>query len=177
MRISFSLPARKPTELLRFRNAELRTQTITTHKPACVQASRTELDGLVGRFTWTLNCERTKRYGGRVNRNLAKRTCAVAWLLCAILSYHTINPPHCDVCDRIFLVYASSLTSVHQHTPTAPDTCNGLCSCCGLQGVPISSTVQVAVNSVTRGNPPELPWPALTPASSVFRPPRLAVFS
>jgi hypothetical protein len=121
--------------------------------------------------------ERTKRYGGRVNRNLAKRTCAVAWLLCALLSYLTINPPHCDVCDRIFLVYASSRTSVHQHTPATPDTCNGLCSCCGLQGVPISSPVQVAVNTVTSGNPPELPWPALTPASSVFRPPRLAVFS
>jgi hypothetical protein len=32
MRISSSLLARKPTELLRFRNPELRTQTIATHK-------------------------------------------------------------------------------------------------------------------------------------------------
>ncbi len=32
MRISSSLLARQPTELLRFRNAGLRTQTITTHK-------------------------------------------------------------------------------------------------------------------------------------------------
>jgi hypothetical protein len=34
MRISSSLLARQPTELLRFRNAELWTQTITTHKSA-----------------------------------------------------------------------------------------------------------------------------------------------
>jgi acyl-coenzyme A thioesterase PaaI-like protein len=35
MRISSSLLARQPTELLRYRNGELRTQTITTHKSAC----------------------------------------------------------------------------------------------------------------------------------------------
>lgn len=39
MRISSSLLARQPTELLRFRNAELRTQTITTHT-----ASRQEIN-------------------------------------------------------------------------------------------------------------------------------------
>ena len=32
MRISSSLLARQPTELLRFRNAKLRTQTTTTYK-------------------------------------------------------------------------------------------------------------------------------------------------
>jgi hypothetical protein len=32
MRISSSLLAQQPTELLRFRNAKLRAQTITTHK-------------------------------------------------------------------------------------------------------------------------------------------------
>jgi hypothetical protein len=34
MRISSSLLAQQPTELLRFKNAKLRAQTITTHKSA-----------------------------------------------------------------------------------------------------------------------------------------------
>jgi hypothetical protein len=37
MRILSSLPVRNPIELLRFRNAELRTQTTATHKSGCGQ--------------------------------------------------------------------------------------------------------------------------------------------
>ena len=101
----------------------------------------------------------------------------MAWLLCAILAYLSINPPRCEVCDKISLARAASQPLVHQQTPTAPDTCNGLCSCCGLQGMPIADSVLMAMNIVIASKPTATPQPALTPPASIFRPPRMTLFS
>jgi len=101
----------------------------------------------------------------------------VAWLLCAILGYLSINPPRCEVCDDLSLVRSGSQPLAHQHTPTAPDTCNGLCSCCGLQGMPIANSVLMTMNLVVASAPTESPRPALTPLASIFRPPRTTLFS
>jgi hypothetical protein len=97
-----------------------------------------------------------------------------AWLLCALLFWLTVNPPHCDLCDGVSVQIASSHQPVLKHYhPIAPDGCNGICTCCGFYGLPNSEQVLVSANTVLADIVPESTRPALTPRSALFRPPRL----
>lgn len=97
-----------------------------------------------------------------------------AWLLCALLFWLTVNPPHCDLCDggsfTVASVHQSSLK--HSH-PVAPDTCNGICSCCGFHGLPNVRQALVPVNVALAGVAAEAPGPAFVPPAAIFRPPRI----
>ena len=110
-----------------------------------------------------------------VARSLTTRSYVVAWLLCVIVSILTVYSPHCDVCDGFSSVRTSSSPLAHHHVPSAPDTCNGLCSCCALLGLPtVSPAIGVAHIALIEGWP-ERAWPAFPQASSVFRPPRISI--
>jgi hypothetical protein len=97
-----------------------------------------------------------------------------SWLLCALLFWMTVNPPHCDLCEGVSLPIASAQQSILKRPhPVAPDSCNGICTCCGFYGLPNSDRVSVSVTKVLADIVPESTWPAFTPPSAVFRPPRL----
>jgi hypothetical protein len=90
MRISSSLLARQPTELLRFRNAKLRTQTITTHKPASVYDSlatllrgriRLQTDVIILPHRVNAACSRGIAPSSELKRDLARTEFAPARLL------------------------------------------------------------------------------------------------
>jgi hypothetical protein len=108
-----------------------------------------------------------------VNRLRTSRSCAVVWLLCAMLLWLAIDSPHCDVCDGAPFVAAASRSAVHQHIPAAPDTCNGHCSCCVLQGIPIVAPALEPSQTASKGEALESPRNALFRPSTVFRPPRI----
>jgi hypothetical protein len=104
--------------------------------------------------------------GDRKNR-------AWAWLLCALLLWLTVSPPHCDLCDGSSFSVALSQQSILKHShPVAPDTCNGICSCCGFHGLPNTRQVLIPANAKLAGVSPEAARPAFPPPSTIFRPPR-----
>jgi hypothetical protein len=98
-----------------------------------------------------------------------------ASLLCALLFWLTVNPPHCDLCDGISVTIASAYQPVLKHYHSvAPDRCNGICTCCGFYGLPNAGQVLVPVNAVLADIVPEPPHPAFAPRSTIYRPPRVA---
>lgn len=102
------------------------------------------------------------------------KTRAWACLLCALLLWLTVSPPHCDLCDGISFSVASLQQSILQDFhPVAPDTCNGICSCCWLHGLPNTRQVLIPVNVKLAAVSPEAPRPAFAPPSTIFRPPRI----
>src|SRR5438270_2977518 len=114
-----------------------------------------------------------------MDRSITRRASVIAWLLCAVLACVAVHSPHCDQCDGPPFVTASLLhQSVFNHQlPQKPDTCNGICSCCGFRGLPNATPVLTLANKVTAGVWPEPPSPVRTPHSLLFRPPRTAVSS
>jgi hypothetical protein len=113
-----------------------------------------------------------------MDRAITTRACAIAWLLCAVLTCLAVHSPHCDLCDGPYFVTSSShQPRVNQPLPAAPDTCNGICSCCGFRGLPNVGPVLDLVNTVVASVCPESPSPVLAPRSPIFRPPRIAVSS
>jgi hypothetical protein len=99
-----------------------------------------------------------------------------AWLLCALLFWLTVNPPHCDLCDGISFTVASAHQSIVKRShPVAPDDCNGICSCCWFHGLPNGRQVLIPVNIELAGVAPEAPRPAFVLRSTIFRPPRTVV--
>ncbi|MGA9390159.1 MAG: hypothetical protein WBV69_06900, partial [Candidatus Sulfotelmatobacter sp.] len=83
-----------------------------------------------------------------------------------------------DLCDGP-LTEISSLpqTVVNQERPTTPEHCNGICWCCGFDGLPNASPHLGPVNTVTSNVRPEPHSPVFAPHSSIFRPPRTNVSS
>src|ERR1700689_4771649 len=113
-----------------------------------------------------------------MDRRIKTRACIVAWLLCAVLTCLAVHSPHCDLCDGPYFSPPSSHQShVNYPLSATPDTCNGICSCCGFRTLPNVGPVLAVVNTVTPAFRPELPSPVLMPRSPIFRPPRLAVSS
>lgn len=112
-----------------------------------------------------------------MNRSITIRACVVAWLLSAVLACLAVHSPHCDLCDGPPVTApASSPQPFAKHPlPAQPDTCNGICWCCGFHGLPNASPVLALRNKVTTGNWPEPSSPVLALRSTVFRPPRMAV--
>ena len=106
-----------------------------------------------------------------MSRRFTIRAEALVWLLCAITAWFTVQPPSCEACERIAVAPHGS-AAVHRNTPETPDACNGVCSCCVLQAVPVRMTAVVTfgiVHAVERSRPSE---PVLFRHASVFRPPR-----
>jgi hypothetical protein len=95
-------------------------------------------------------------------------------LLCVLLFWLTANPPHCDLCDGISFTTPSTSQSTVKHTHTVPpDTCNGICTCCGFYGLPSAETSLVPANHLVAGVLLEPTRPGQAPSSTVFRPPRI----
>jgi hypothetical protein len=108
--------------------------------------------------------------------SIAKRADVIAWLLCAVLTCLAIHSPHCDLCDGPLVALASTGQSHVDHPkPTAPDTCNGICWCCGFHGLPNARHVVAVANKAPAEVSPEPSSPALASHSAIFRPPRLIV--
>ena len=98
---------------------------------------------------------------------------AWAWLLCALLLWLTVSPPHCDLCDGSSFSVAPSQQSILKHShPVAPDACNRICSCCGFHGLPNTQQFLISVNPKLANVSPDVPRPAFPPPSAIFRPPR-----
>ena len=117
-----------------------------------------------------------------VNKSMARAMTTparvIAWLLCAVLACLAVHSPHCDLCDGPFAVALSSPQSLVNHPLSAtPDTCNGICWCCGFHGLPKMSPVLDLANTVTTGVRPESPSPVSVPRSAIFRPPRIPASS
>jgi hypothetical protein len=110
---------------------------------------------------------------------MTKRSHVIAWLLCAVLACLVVHSPHCDLCDGPFSVTFSSLQQplANHQLPVTPDTCNGICWCCGFHGLPNAGPVLASANKVTTAIWPEPPSPVIAPRSPIFRPPRIAVSS
>ena len=108
------------------------------------------------------------------NMNSGSRHRVWAWLLCVQLFWLTANPPHCDLCDGVSFTVASAQQSILKYShPIAPDSCNGICTCCGFYGLPHVEQGFVPVNAAPAGVVPESPRPAFAPRSTIFRPPRI----
>src|ERR1700730_1442643 len=114
-----------------------------------------------------------------MDRSITTRAYVIAWLLCAVLTCLAVHSPHCELCDGAYPVTPSSLHQplANHQVPATPDTCNGICSCCGFHGLPNASPVLALANKVTSGVWPEPPSPVRAPRSPLFRPPRTAVSS
>jgi hypothetical protein len=109
------------------------------------------------------------------NMNGGNRHRGWAWLLCALLFWLTANPPHCDLCDGVsFAVTPTHQSNLKHSHPVAPDSCNGICTCCGFYGLPNVGQVLIPVSIELAEVAPESPRPAFAPRSTIFRPPRLA---
>jgi hypothetical protein len=97
-----------------------------------------------------------------------------AWLLCALLFWLTVNPPQCDLCNGGSFTVASAQQSTLKHShPVAPDTCNGICSCCGFHSLPNAGQARLPLNVAHAGVAAETPRPAFVPHAAIFRPPRI----
>jgi hypothetical protein len=110
----------------------------------------------------------------RGSMNSGNRHRVWAWVLCALLFWLTVNPPHCELCDGVSFTVASAQQSILNHSHSvAPDDCNGICSCCGFHCLPNVRQILVRVNVELAGVAPEAPRPALAPRFTIFRPPRI----
>jgi hypothetical protein len=104
---------------------------------------------------------------------MATRAGMIAWLLCAVLTCLAIHSPHCDLCDRPPVASASTgQTHADHRQPVVPDSCNGICWCCGFHGLPKAHHVAAVANKVPAEVWPEASSPTLARGFSIFRPPR-----
>jgi hypothetical protein len=117
-------------------------------------------------------------YVKSMDRTITTPVCVIAWLLCAMLACLAGHSPHCDLCDGPFTVDLSSPQPLVNHPlPATPDTCNGICWCCGFHWLPNAGPVLDLANIVTTGVRPESPSLVSAPRSAIFRPPRIPVSS
>jgi hypothetical protein len=100
-----------------------------------------------------------------------------AWLLCAVLAWLAVSPPHCDLCDGPYETVVVSLfhLCLDHPVPIERDTCNGVCPCCEFHWLPdvrvgVSSIQTVSTASLTEESSPDL-----APRAALFRPPRIGV--
>src|ERR1700739_3278478 len=105
-----------------------------------------------------------------MDRAITTPACCIAWLLCAVLACLAVHSPHCDLCDGPFTVAFSSPQPLVNHPlPAKPDTCNGICWCCGFHGLPNPRPVLALAIKVTTAVWPERSSPVLAPRSAIFR--------
>ena len=96
-------------------------------------------------------------------------------MLSLLLFRLTVDPPHCDLCDGVSLSSVSTQRTVLHHShPVAPDTCNGICTCCGFFGLPRTEHPLLTVGMKHVGIVHKSFTPAFGVLSTIFRPPRNA---
>src|ERR1700758_5832114 len=112
-----------------------------------------------------------------MNRHLTTMSCAIAWLLCALLACIAIHSPHCDLCDGPYFPGSSSQSTFVNHTVHDTPECNGICSCCGFHGLPNVFPALHPVNTQTTATWSKPSAPVLASRSPIFRPPRIVISS
>ena len=118
------------------------------------------------------------KYDSGMKPTVNATTRIAAWLLCMVMTWLSVSPPHCDLCDGPHATILSSLHPVINHpAPVEPDACNGVCSCCGFHWLPDPDPVLSFIHTVSTASPAEMPSPRRMPHPSLFRPPRIAVSS
>ena len=99
-----------------------------------------------------------------------------AWLLCLLLALFTVAPSQCSVCDGVASLQFGSTHNVSAHV-SAIDCCDGVCSCCLLQVMPVEWFSQSHERIAAARAIAEPSQPVFDRHSSVFRPPRISSFS
>ena len=135
----------------------------------------TGLNGVSSTFRLCIAVIQRSRYSRRVKRSLADRTRKLTWLLCVLFAIFSFDSPHCATCDGLPLVGPVSKSFAHQHVPAKPDACNGACSCCLLQGLPIAPPILASAALAQISGPFARPIFAVTRPSAIFRPPRVSL--
>ncbi len=115
-------------------------------------------------------------YDHEMGRAASVRIRIAAGLLCMVLAWLPVSSPHCDLCDgfHTMTLSSSSQPSVRHSALPEPDTCNGICACCGFHWLsdsrPISTSLVVErdASRLTPLSPPR------TPRSPFLRPPRIS---
>jgi hypothetical protein len=113
--------------------------------------------------------------GNMGSRHMPTRTYVVAWLLCAVLSCLALHSPHCDRCDGLEVALSSSPTQASHQQTVPPDTCNGICWCCGFYALPPPLSALAVNDKVTVAASPEPASSFSALRLSIFRPPRMIV--
>jgi hypothetical protein len=116
-------------------------------------------------------------YNLGMKRPARARTRVAAWVLCIMLAWLSVHSPHCDLCDGPHATLLSSSThpALTHPAPAEPDTCNGVCSCCGFHWLPDTRPLLSLILTVSAMPPVEVALPSLTPRPSPYRPPRPAL--
>jgi hypothetical protein len=79
------------------------------------------------------------------------RSCIVGWLLCFMVTVFALFPATCPACDGTLLTQ-QLISSTHTVAPVhiaSPDGCNGACSCCLFQGLPLQFVAEFRHESVS----------------------------
>ena len=119
--------------------------------------------------------QRQVGYGGIMERRRIRTQAAVVvWLLCAVLICLAVDSPHCDHCDGPIVAFSSSPSQASHQQIIPPDTCNGICWCCGFHGLPNPLPALSLTTKVTISVWPDPSSPLLAPRLAIFRPPRIA---
>src|SRR5580698_10163014 len=106
-----------------------------------------------------------------VNGRISRRSYVLVWLLCAVLTCLAIHSPHCDRCDGPLVASsASPAQAIHQQLEP-PDTCNGICWCCGFHSLPQPFPALTLNDRVTAAAQPEPASPPSGLRLPIFRPP------
>jgi hypothetical protein len=117
------------------------------------------------------------RYNSGMKYTVQAGTRIATWMLCVVLALLSASSPHCDLCDgpHATVLSSSSQPALNHPAPTEPDTCNGVCSCCGFHWLPDTGQLLTSVPVVSAITPAEVTPPLPAFRSSPYRPPRAAV--
>jgi hypothetical protein len=122
---------------------------------------------------WALS--RALIYRWDMGRSFTRRSCILAWLLCALLTCLAIHSPHCDLCDGPLVMQLTSSQPHASHpAPIVPDGCNGMCWCCAFLAVPSIAPGVTPEQRMATALWPEPPSLVLDRSLSIDRPPRIA---
>jgi hypothetical protein len=122
---------------------------------------------------WALS--RALIYRWDMGRSFTRRSCILAWLLCALLPCLAIHSPHCDLCDGPLVMQLTSSQPHASHpAPIVPDGCNGMCWCCAFLAVPSIAPGVTPEQRMATALWPEPPSLVLDRSLSIDRPPRIA---
>jgi hypothetical protein len=107
------------------------------------------------------------------------RSCVTGWLLCVLVTLFALFPAQCTACNGVSLarqVVSAKHTIAPVHISSA-DTCDGACSCCLLQVLPLQFSAEIGRESVSGKLVIEPIQPELIRPSTLFRPPRFSIAS
>jgi len=94
-----------------------------------------------------------------------------------LLACFVAFPPHCDFCDGpSSIAFSFSTQRLADHPkPAVPDSCNGICWCCGFHALPHLGVVLNRQERMIAAVRFESPTPVRSPLSAIFRPPRMVL--